>query len=149
MPSDQPISEDELHAYVDGDIEPARRLDIALYLARHPDEAARMEVFRAQREAIHALFDDCLHQPVPQRLRRIVRRHAARRARRRRGAGMLVGIAVATVVLATGRAVVQHAGLDRDSSVAAAAAQHAPAMGELPVVRPPEPLRQQNRNFAI
>jgi len=147
MPSDQPISEDELHAYVDGDIEPARCLDIALYLARHPDEAARMEVFRAQREAIHALFDGCLHQPVPRRLRRIVRRHAGRRARRR-GTGMLVGIALATVVVVTGRAVVQHAGLDRDS-VAAPAAQHAPAAGELPVMRPLEPLRQRNRNFDI
>ncbi len=148
MPSDHPISEDELHAYVDGDIEPARRLDIALYLARHPEEAARLEVFRAQREAIHALFDDSLHQPVPRRLRSIVRRHAARRARRRRGTGLLVGIAIATVVLVTGRAVVQHAGLDRGSA-ATPAAQQAPAAGEVPVIRPLEPLRQRNRNFDI
>jgi len=136
MPSDQPISEDELHAYVDGDIEPARRLDIALYLARHPDEA------------IHALFDDSLHQPVPRRLRSIVRRHAARRARRRRGAGMLVGIAAAAVVLVTGRAVDQHAALDRDSP-AASAAHQAPATRELPAIRPLEPPQQRNRNFAI
>jgi len=148
MPSDQPISEDELHAYVDGDIEPARRLDIALYLARHPDEAARLEGFRAQREAIHALFDDSLHQPVPRRLRSIVRRHAARRARRRRGAGMLVGIAAAAVVLVTGRAVDQHAALDRDSP-AASAAHQAPATRELPAIRPLEPPQQRNRNFAI
>lgn len=149
MPPDQPVSEDELHAYVDGDIDPARRLDIALYLARHPDEAARMEVFRAQREAIHALFDDSLHQPVPRRLRSIVRRHAARRGRRRRGTGMLVGIAVAIIVLVTGRAIVQHAaGPERDSA-AAPAAQQAPAVGELPVIRRLEPLRQRNRNFDI
>lgn len=148
MASDQPINEDEFHAYVDGDIDPARRLDIALYLARHPDDAARMEVFRAQREAIHALFDDCLHQPVPRRLRSIVRRHATRRARRQRGTGMLVGIAVATVLLVTGGAIVQRAGLDRDGG-ATPAVQHVPPVGEMPVIRPLEPLRQRDRNFDI
>jgi anti-sigma factor RsiW len=146
MPSDQPINEDELHAYVDGDIEPARRLDIALHLARHPDEAARMEVFRAQREAMHALFDDFLRQPVPRRLRSIVRRHAGRGARRRRGAGMLVGMAVAIVVLVTGGAVLRHAAPGHDA--AAPAAQHAPAVDELPVLQPLQQ-RKRDRNFDI
>jgi anti-sigma factor RsiW len=148
MAADQQISEDDLHAYVDGDIEPVRRLDIALYLARHPEEAARMEVFRAQREAIHALFDDCLHQPVPRRLRSIVRGHAKRRDRRRRGTGMLVGIAVAATVLVTGRAVVQRAGIDRDS-VAHSASQGAPPVGEMPVIRPLQPMPLRERNFDI
>jgi anti-sigma factor RsiW len=149
MASDQPISEDDLHAYVDGDIEPVRRLDIALYLARHPDEAARMEVFRAQREAIHALFDDCLHQPVPRRLRSIVRGHAKRRARRRRGTGMLVGIAVAAIVLVTGRTIIQHAGIDHDG-VANSSSQNAPPpVGEMPVIRPLQPMPQHDRNFDI
>lgn len=148
MPGDQPITEDELHAYVDGNVEPARRLDIALYLARHPDDAARMEAFRAQREAIHAVFDDFLLQPVPRRLRNIVRRHAARLVRRRRGAGMLVGIAVASVVLVTGRIVVQHPWPYHDSA-AAAAPQHDPAADELPVIRPLGPLEQRTRNFDI
>jgi anti-sigma factor RsiW len=149
MPDDQPISEDELHAYVDGDVEPGRRLDIALYLARHPDEAARMEVFRAQREAIHALFDDLAHQPVPRRLRSIVRRHAQRRARRRRGAGLVVGIAVASVVLVTGRTIVHYAAPEQGSSAAEAAAQRAPATEELPVIRRLEQLGRQKRNFDI
>ena len=147
MPSDQPINEDELHAYVDGDIEPARRLDIALHLARHPDEAARMEVFRAQREAMHALFDDFLYQPVPRRLRSIVRHHTARGARRRRGTGMLVGVAVAIVVLVTGGAVIRRAAPDHDSA-AAPAAQHAPAADELPVLQPLQQ-RPRDRNFDI
>jgi len=148
MPGDQPITEDELHAYVDDDVEPARRLDIALYLAHHPDDAARTEAFRAQREAIHALFDDCLVQPVPPRLRNIVRRHAVRLARRRRGAGMLVGIAVASVVLVTGRIIVQPSWPYRDSA-ATAAPRHDPAADELPVIRPLGPLEQRSRNFDI
>jgi len=149
MPGDQLISEDELHAYVDGDIAPARRLDIALYLARHPAEAARMEVFRAQREAIHALFDDLAREPVPWRLRSIVRRHAQRLARRRRGTGTVVGIAIATVVLVTGRTVVRYAAPEHGGPAAEAAAQRAPAADELPLIRPLEPLGRRNRNFDI
>ena len=149
MPGDQLISEDELHAYVDGDIAPARRLDIALYLARHPAEAARMEVFRAQREAIHALFDDLAREPVPWRLRSIVRRHAQRRTRRRRRAGMVVGIAAATIVLVTGRTIVHYAAPEHGGLAAETAAQHAPVTDELPVIRPLEPLGRRNRNFDI
>lgn len=147
MPVDQPISEDDLHAYVDGDGEPARRLDIALYLARHPDDAARMEVFRAQREAIHALFDDLLHQPVPRRLRSILHRHAVRLARRRRGAGM-VGIAVAAIVMATGGAVINNAWPEPDSA-ASAARDRDPVVDELPVILPLEPLHGHDRHFDI
>lgn len=150
MPGDQPISEDELHAYVDGNIAPGRRLDIALYLARHPAEAARMEVFRAQREAIRALFDDLAHQPVPWRLRSIVRRHAQRRARRRRrSTRIVVGIAAATIVLLTGRTIVHYAAPEHGSPAAEPAAQHAPATGELPLIRPPEQRGRQGRNFDI
>ena len=149
MPGDQPISEDELHAYVDGNVAPGRRLDIALYLARRPAEAARMEVFRAQREAIRALFDDFAHQPVPRRLRSIVRRHTQRRARRRRGTGMVVGIAVATIVLVTDRTIVHYAAPEQGAPAAEAAAQRAPAADELPVIRRLEPLGRRNRNFDI
>jgi anti-sigma factor RsiW len=147
MPGDEPISEDELHAYVDGDIALSRRLDIALYLARHPAEAARMEVYRAQREAFHALFDEPLGQPVPPRLRSILRRHSQRRARRRQGAGMLVGIALAAIVLVMGRAIIHYAAPDQGGAAAEAAAQRAPATDELPVIRPLGPLRQHDRNF--
>jgi anti-sigma factor RsiW len=150
MPGGQPISEDELHAYVDGDIAPGRGLDIALYLARHPAEAARMEVFRAQREAIHVLFDDPLHQPLPRRLRAVLRRHAQRRARQRQGVGMVVGIAVATIVLVSGRAIIRYAAPEPDGGAAAeAAAQRAPAVDELPVIRPLKPLGRRDRNFDI
>ncbi|HJT06506.1 MAG TPA: hypothetical protein VJ747_06260 [Stellaceae bacterium] len=149
MTGDQPISEDELHAYIDGDVAPGRRLDIALYLARHPAEAARAEVFRAQREALRALFDDLAHQPIPWRLRSIVRRHAQRRARRRRGGGMVVGIAVATIVLVTGRTIVHYAAPEHGGPAAEAAAQHAPVTDELPVLRPLEPRGRRNRNFDI
>ncbi|HEX7967048.1 MAG TPA: hypothetical protein VF502_02425, partial [Stellaceae bacterium] len=77
MQPDHPISEEELHAYVDGDVDPARRLDIAVYLADHPLEAARTEAFRALNDGVHALFDQVLDQPLPKRLRKLMARRAA------------------------------------------------------------------------
>lgn len=65
----QAPSEQELHAYIDGGLDPARRLEVAVYLARHPGDAARGEAFRAQKEGIRALFDHVLDQPVPEHLR--------------------------------------------------------------------------------
>jgi anti-sigma factor RsiW len=75
------ISEDDLHAYIDGRLEPVRRLAIAAYLATHPREAARTEALRAQAEGLRALFNHILDQPVPERLRESA--HRRRPARRR------------------------------------------------------------------
>ena len=35
----RPITEDDLHAYVDSALEPERRAEVASYLADHPDVA--------------------------------------------------------------------------------------------------------------
>jgi len=79
MPGRRMIEEEELHAYIDGVVDRERRLDIALYLARHPADAARVEAYRAQREGFSALFDHLLDQPPPDRLREVMRRAAPRR----------------------------------------------------------------------
>jgi anti-sigma factor RsiW len=71
------INEEELHAYIDGALDRDRSLDIALYLAGHPAEAARIEAYRAQREGIGALFDYVLDQRPPDRLSQMMRRPGA------------------------------------------------------------------------
>jgi anti-sigma factor RsiW len=76
----RPISDEDLHAYLDGALEAERLLHIARHLARHPPAAARAESFRAQNAAMHALFDEILREPVPRRLRRLTQRHPARSA---------------------------------------------------------------------
>lgn len=63
-----PITEADLHAYVDGLLPMARRVEIQDYLAARPDEAARLDAYRAQNAALHALFDPVLDEPVPGRL---------------------------------------------------------------------------------
>ena len=72
------IEDDELHAYVDGALDPVRALGVAAYLAAHPREAARAEAYRVQRDWLHGLLDHVLPQPVPSRLSAVPRRHALR-----------------------------------------------------------------------
>lgn len=63
-----PVTEAELHAYVDGRLPPARRAEVEAYLGAHPDEATRLQAYSAQNDALHALFDAVLDEPVPAQL---------------------------------------------------------------------------------
>ena len=49
-----PVTEDELHAYVDGEIAADRRGAVEAWLASHPEDAARVAQWRAQADAIRA-----------------------------------------------------------------------------------------------
>ncbi len=53
---DSPVTEDELHAYVDGELPADRRGAVEAWLASHPDDAARVAAWRAQAEAIRARY---------------------------------------------------------------------------------------------
>jgi anti-sigma factor RsiW len=66
-----PITEADLHAYVDGLLPVSRRSEIARYLALRPDEAERLCTYRAQTDALRALFNPVLDEPVPARLTRL------------------------------------------------------------------------------
>src|ERR1700754_4270183 len=63
-----PVTEDELHAYVDNELPGERRAAVEAWLATHPDDAARVTSWRAMGDALHA--KDCLvaAEPVPPRL---------------------------------------------------------------------------------
>jgi anti-sigma factor RsiW len=63
-----PIDETDLHAFLDGELDTARAAEVEAYLAAHPEASARIAGFRAQNEALHALFDAVLAEPVPARL---------------------------------------------------------------------------------
>jgi anti-sigma factor RsiW len=55
--NDNAVPEDDLQAYVDGQLDSHRRAAIESYLAAHPGEAARLAAYRAQNISLHALFD--------------------------------------------------------------------------------------------
>jgi len=63
-----PVTEDELHAYVDGELPSERRSDVEAWIATHPDDASRVRSWRAMGEALHARYDSVLDEAVPARL---------------------------------------------------------------------------------
>ncbi|MBI5130062.1 MAG: anti-sigma factor [Rhodopseudomonas palustris] len=63
-----PVTEDELHAYVDGELPAERQADVDAWLAAHPADAERVASWRAMAEALHARYDRVLDEPVPPRL---------------------------------------------------------------------------------
>lgn len=70
MNNDAPMTEAELHAYVDGQLDAARRAAVETYLATNPAEAERVRAYTLQNKQLHALFDGALDEPVPETLRR-------------------------------------------------------------------------------
>src|ERR1700761_1405597 len=62
------VTEDELHAYVDGELPAERRADVEAWLAAHPEDAERVQSWRAMAEALHARYDSVVNEPVPKRL---------------------------------------------------------------------------------
>ncbi|MDQ6866952.1 MAG: hypothetical protein M3178_00525 [Pseudomonadota bacterium] len=60
-----PVSEAELHGFVDGDMDRGRRDDVQAFLAASPGDAARVETWRRQNEAIRAAFAAVETGPLP------------------------------------------------------------------------------------
>ena len=63
-----PVTEDELHAYVDNELPAERRGDVEAWLATHPDDAVRVQAWRVMAEALHARYDSVADESVPSRL---------------------------------------------------------------------------------
>lgn len=63
-----PVTEDELHAYVDGELPAERCADVEAWLAARHEDAARVQSWRTMADALHARYDQVAHEPVPQRL---------------------------------------------------------------------------------
>src|SRR5262249_56257337 len=65
---DLPVTEEELHAYVDGELPSDRRPAVEAWLAAHPDDMARVNGWRALADAIRARYGAVATEPVPARL---------------------------------------------------------------------------------
>lgn len=73
MSTQHPITEADLHAFVDGQLTPERQREFEAYLAGRPDEAQRVQQLRAQKRELRALFDPVLDEALPERLLRAAR----------------------------------------------------------------------------
>jgi len=130
------ITDDDLHAYIDGALDRRRRLDIALRLAGRPLDAAKVQVFLAQKEAIHLLFDDVLGQSPPQSLKRLFAQRALKSVMHRCLLAAAAAGTGALVLLASG--VGQHMAHWRET-LTSGTAMHHERTGERPVNQPPAP----------
>jgi len=62
-------SEEEFHAYLDGELTGDRRRVVRAHLRDHPEEARRLEAYRADGDAIARIFSRAAELPVPARAR--------------------------------------------------------------------------------
>ena len=62
---DSTLPESDLHAYVDGRLAEDRRREVDQFLATHPEDMERARVYQEQNQALHALFDGVLSEPLP------------------------------------------------------------------------------------
>lgn len=117
-----PVTEDELHAFLDGELPSDRRQEVETWLAAHPDDAARLAAWRSQEDAIRAHYAGVIDEPVPRRLDldQLVRRSGAR--------WMLVAASVMIAFLAGGSAGWFGRGIWEGESVPAAKALVAEAL---------------------
>ena len=65
---DLPVTEDELHAYVDGELAPDRKAAVEAWLATHADDMARVTAWRSLADAIRTRYGAVATEPVPARL---------------------------------------------------------------------------------
>jgi anti-sigma factor RsiW len=63
-----PVTEDELHAYVDNELPAERRADVEAWLAAHLDDAERVRSWLSMADALHARYDSVADEAVPKRL---------------------------------------------------------------------------------
>ncbi|THC39607.1 anti-sigma factor [Massilia sp. Mn16-1_5] len=87
-----PITEADLHAYVDGVLPLARQAEIEAWLAARPEEAARIAAYRSQNLALHQLFDPVLDEAVPPAIRLPERRAPWGAAAKRAAASVLIAV---------------------------------------------------------
>ena len=63
-----PVTEDELHAYIDNELPAERRGDVEAWLSTHLEDAERVQAWRAMADALHARYDGVADEAVPKRL---------------------------------------------------------------------------------
>ena len=59
------LSEEKLHAYVDGRLDAEKRSEVEAWLLHNPSDAARVADYLQQNEMLQALFNPVLNEPIP------------------------------------------------------------------------------------
>jgi anti-sigma factor RsiW len=109
-----PVTEDELHAYVDNELPAERRRTVETWLAAHPEDAERVRAWQAIGEQVRDRFGSVADEPVPQRLEleRLI-------ARPRRWIGAAIAASLTAFMLGNGTGWMAHTVWSTETSVAA------------------------------
>jgi anti-sigma factor RsiW len=121
--TDRPITEEDIHAFIDGRLDSQRGETVWAYLAAHPQSAATVAAYRADRQELRDALQPMAEVPIPLALdvRRMVE------ARRRGGASWRLPLAasIALVVGLGGGWLLRGADLPPQNGVAALAREAA------------------------
>jgi anti-sigma factor RsiW len=98
---DDRVSETELQAYLDGELDDVRARAVELFLAAHEEEAARLRNYRRQIAVLRRAYRPLLERPIPPSMPGMLRTEAVQGPRRRRG-GTFATAAVGLLLLAAG-----------------------------------------------
>jgi anti-sigma factor RsiW len=105
-PSSAPVADDELHAMIDGLLQPAVWEALEQRLLQQPEAAARLSRWREQRAVLRQLHSEVLTEPVPQAMRDALQRSTV--AQRRAQTWWRWGGMAASVLVAFGVGWVSH-----------------------------------------
>lgn len=70
-PPDRP-DDDRLSAWLDGELDADSRAGVDAWMRDHPEDAAQVRLWAADRDALRARFDPVLDEPIPAALRQTV-----------------------------------------------------------------------------
>lgn len=94
----RPVTDDELHALLDGRLDEAQRRSLEARLAHDPEAATKRQAWRQQRDDLRDLHRSLLQEPVPQPLLTATRQAAQTRRQIdqwQRWGGMAAGVMLA------------------------------------------------------
>jgi anti-sigma factor RsiW len=100
------LADHKIQDYIDGRLGERDQALVATYLLAHPDAAAKVETLRRQNEALRGIGQEILDEPVPARLRDVLRQQTEVRfaGRRRLRSSSFLEAAAAILLFCVGGA---------------------------------------------
>ncbi|NQV55153.1 MAG: anti-sigma factor [Rhodospirillales bacterium] len=68
MTAPETLTDNEIHAYIDGELDDDALIQVEVWLAAHPIDAAKVHAFQLQKRQMHRLYDFAGDEPVPERI---------------------------------------------------------------------------------
>jgi anti-sigma factor RsiW len=68
MTNSTPITEADIHAYVDGELSPKRQSEVEGHLRKHPEDAIAAKAYQEINQSLKQLYDPIMEEPVPPHL---------------------------------------------------------------------------------